>query len=91
MSLSIFLIVSKAIKQVPHLSRGPGDVWPFWVLGMLFGYVHSLFKIRAFFTAKNLEWSGRAGIEAVDSVEDPAIEELDAPLSILSTTVSEFI
>ena len=57
--LALFLIGSKTIKQVPHLMRNPDDVWPFWIFGMLFGYYHSLIKIKALLTAKNIEWTGR--------------------------------
>lgn len=64
-ALVVFLIMSKTIKQIPHLLRNPDDIFPFWILGMLFGYVHSLFKIWAFFTARNIEWCGRNGIEPV--------------------------
>lgn len=65
-ALALFLVVCKTIKQVPHLWRNRDDILPFWALGMLFGYLHSLFKIWAFFTARNIEWTGRKGIEAVE-------------------------
>ena len=62
-ALAGFLVVSKTIKQIPHLLRNPSDIPIYWICGMLFGYVHSVFKIWAFFTAYNIEWTGRKGIE----------------------------
>lgn len=64
-ALAGFLVVSKTIKQVPHLLRNPSDIPRYWICGMLFGYVHSVFKIWAFFTAWNIEWTGRKGIAAI--------------------------
>lgn len=63
-ALALFLAASKTIKQVPHLLRNPDDIFPFWIIGMLFGYAHSLFKLWALVTAKNTEWTGRKGIDA---------------------------
>jgi cellulose synthase/poly-beta-1,6-N-acetylglucosamine synthase-like glycosyltransferase len=63
--LVIFLVASKTIKQIPHLLRNTDDIWPFWIFGMLFGYVHSCFKIWGLFTAGNIEWCGRKGIDPV--------------------------
>jgi cellulose synthase/poly-beta-1,6-N-acetylglucosamine synthase-like glycosyltransferase len=58
-----FLVVSKTIKQVPHLIRNPDD-WPFWLANFLFVYFHSMLKIYAFFTAKNTAWTGRKDVDA---------------------------
>jgi hypothetical protein len=63
--LVLFLVVSKTIKQIPHLLRNPDDILPFWMFGMFFGYAHSLFKIWALFTAKNIEWTGRPDVDPV--------------------------
>ena len=62
-SLLIALLVSKLIKPIEHLRREPQDIMLMLPLGLVFGYVHSLFKIWAFFTAGNIEWSGRKGIK----------------------------
>ena len=68
-ALALFLLVSKTIKQVPHLLRNPDDIFPYGLLSILFfGYIHSLVKIFAFFTAKNTAWSGR---KEVDATGDP--------------------
>ena len=62
--LFIFLVMSKTIKQASHLWRNPND-WPYWIPGMLFGYVHSFYKIWALLTAGNIEWCGRSGIAPI--------------------------
>lgn len=62
-TLIIVLLASKLIKPLEHLRREPGDMYVMLPLGLLFGYVHSFFKIWAFFTAGNIDWSGRKGIK----------------------------
>lgn len=57
------LLISKLIKPIEHLRREPQCIKVMLPLGLMFGYVHSLFKIWAFFTAGNIEWSGRKGIK----------------------------
>jgi cellulose synthase/poly-beta-1,6-N-acetylglucosamine synthase-like glycosyltransferase len=62
-TLLLAILVSKLIKPIEHMRREPQDLWVMLPLGLLFGYVHSLFKIWAFFTARNIGWSGRKGIK----------------------------
>jgi len=50
--LALALALSKLVKPLGHLIREPGDVG-FWVLGVLFGCLHSFVKIYAIWTADN--------------------------------------
>jgi cellulose synthase/poly-beta-1,6-N-acetylglucosamine synthase-like glycosyltransferase len=61
-ALLLAMLISKLIKPIEHLRREPQDIIML-PLGILFGYVHSLFKVWAFFTAGNIQWSGRTGIK----------------------------
>lgn len=60
--LSAFVLGSKLIKPMAHLRKEPRDVF-FLPFGLLFGYVHSGFKLWAMLTAGNIGWTGRQGIE----------------------------
>jgi hypothetical protein len=57
------LLLSKLIKPLEHIRKEPRDIVVMLPMGLLFGYVHSIFKIWAFFTARNIAWSGRKGIK----------------------------
>lgn len=62
-SLLLAILLSKLIKPIEHLRREPQDIMVMLPQGIIFGYVHSLFKIWALFTARNIEWGGRKGIK----------------------------
>jgi cellulose synthase/poly-beta-1,6-N-acetylglucosamine synthase-like glycosyltransferase len=61
-SLLLALLISKLIKPIEHVRKEPRDIFVMLPMGLLFGYVHSIFKIWAFFTAGNIEWTGRKGL-----------------------------
>lgn len=52
LGLGLALILSKLLKSLDHLMRNPRDIG-FWVLGILFGYMHSFIKMYAIWTADN--------------------------------------
>jgi cellulose synthase/poly-beta-1,6-N-acetylglucosamine synthase-like glycosyltransferase len=60
-TLVLALVISKLIKPLEHLRKEPRDIL-LVPMGLIFGYVHSLIKIWAFFTAYKTEWCGREGI-----------------------------
>jgi cellulose synthase/poly-beta-1,6-N-acetylglucosamine synthase-like glycosyltransferase len=62
-TLLFALLISKLIKPLEHIRKEPRDIVFLLPMGLLFGYVHSLFKIWALFTARNIAWSGRKGIK----------------------------
>jgi hypothetical protein len=60
----VVLLATELVKSLPHLLREPRDWWMWLLVGVPFGYVHSFYKLWAFCTMANIEWSGRQGISA---------------------------
>ncbi|KAK0109911.1 hypothetical protein ONS95_002582 [Cadophora gregata] len=60
--LALILFTSKMIKPLPHFWRNPRDILyiPFYIL---FGYYHSLIKLKALFTVCVISWGSRQGVE----------------------------
>jgi hypothetical protein len=56
--LAIWIILTKAVKILPHLLRHPSDISLF-VFQVMFAYIHSLFKLWALLTFWDCDWSGR--------------------------------
>jgi cellulose synthase/poly-beta-1,6-N-acetylglucosamine synthase-like glycosyltransferase len=66
--LGLAILLSKLIKPLPHLLREPRD-WPYFLINILFGWVHSLIKLKALFTVFNIAWGSRPGIDGVVSLD----------------------
>ncbi|RDW62283.1 hypothetical protein BP6252_11716 [Coleophoma cylindrospora] len=64
---------SKLIKPFGHLCREPRDVFFVLFNVFVFSYVHSLLKIWAFLTPRNIAWTGRKGIDAAGGAAAPAV------------------
>ena len=60
--LALILFISKMIKPIPHFWRNPRDMLyiPFYIL---FGYYHSLIKLKALFTVCVISWGSRPGVQ----------------------------
>lgn len=59
--MMVWIFCSKLIKTTPHFLRHPRDLvylFPY----ILFGYYHSLLKLYALFTARNITWGSRPGV-----------------------------
>ncbi|KAH9223848.1 nucleotide-diphospho-sugar transferase [Leptodontidium sp. 2 PMI_412] len=61
LTLVLILFISKMIKPLPHFWRNPRDMLyiPFYIL---FGYYHSLIKLKALFTVCVISWGSRPGV-----------------------------
>ncbi|KAI9055250.1 hypothetical protein LZ554_000214 [Drepanopeziza brunnea f. sp. 'monogermtubi'] len=60
--LVLVLFLSKMIKPFPHYWRNPKDM--LWIPGaILFGYYHSLIKIKALCTVWVVSWGTRPGVQ----------------------------
>ncbi|CAF9928913.1 MAG: hypothetical protein GOMPHAMPRED_005252 [Gomphillus americanus] len=57
----LWIVCSKLVKPMPHFLRHPRDLvyFPGYVL---FGYYHSLLKLYALFTLRNIAWGSRPGV-----------------------------
>jgi hypothetical protein len=60
--LAAVLLVSKLIKPFPHYIRNPRDLW-YLIPQILLGYYHSLIKLSALLTCRNVTWGTRAGVD----------------------------
>ncbi|KAK2630301.1 hypothetical protein QTJ16_001121 [Diplocarpon rosae] len=62
MTLALISFISKMIKPFPHFWRNPRDTVyiPFYIL---FGYYHSLIKLKALFTVSVIAWGTRPGVK----------------------------
>ncbi|PBP27159.1 capsule polysaccharide synthase [Diplocarpon rosae] len=62
MTLAFVSFISKMIKPFPHFWRNPKDTLyiPFYIL---FGYYHSLIKLKALFTVSVIAWGTRPGVK----------------------------
>ncbi|KAL2074619.1 hypothetical protein VTL71DRAFT_8397 [Oculimacula yallundae] len=60
--LALILFISKMIKPLPHFWRNPYDILyiPFYIL---FGYYHSLIKLKALLTVWVVSWGSRPGVK----------------------------
>ena len=59
--MMVWIFCSKLVKPIPHFFRHPRDLvylFPY----ILFGYYHSLLKLYALFTARNISWGSRPGV-----------------------------
>ncbi|KAI8062410.1 glycosyltransferase like family 2-domain-containing protein [Gongronella butleri] len=56
-----WLLVTRALKLIPHFLRRPQDIWviPFW---LIFNYYFAIMKIYALFTLHVTAWGTRAGV-----------------------------
>ena len=76
-SLAITLFVSKMIKPFPYFWRHPQDL--IYVPGyILFGYFHSLVKLKALLTVTTIAWGSRAGIDGPTPIVTSTQEDLEA-------------
>ncbi|CAL3964951.1 unnamed protein product [Diplocarpon coronariae] len=62
MTLALVSFISKMIKPFPHFRRNPVDTLyiPFYIL---FGYYHSLIKLKALFTVSVIAWGTRPRVK----------------------------
>ncbi|KAG4437130.1 hypothetical protein IFR05_007392 [Cadophora sp. M221] len=60
--LGLILFISKMFKPLAHFWRNPQDLLyiPFYIL---FGYYHSLIKLKALFTVCFISWGSRPGVQ----------------------------
>jgi hypothetical protein len=88
-NLALVLLATKLNKPVCFLLREKNlrDL-PFVLLGLLFGYFHSIIKLWAFLTADNIAWI-EGDIEIVD--ERSVFEKAADPVIKLSTLLFAFL
>lgn len=70
--LSVWIAWTKVIKILPHFWRYPSDI-PLVIFQILFGYIHSFFKLWALLTFWDCGWSGR-------NLDDVNANQQDEPL-----------
>ena len=74
-SLTLILFISKMIKPFPHFWRHPKDL--IFIPGyILFGYFHSLVKLKALLTVTTIAWGSRAGIDGSPAAVTDTQEDL---------------
>ncbi|UPK94716.1 hypothetical protein LCI18_005651 [Fusarium solani-melongenae] len=76
--LSVWIAWTKVIKILPHFYRHPSDT-PLVIFQILFGYIHSFYKLWALITFWDCGWSGRN----LDDVNANQADTLDTKFEYL--------
>ncbi|KAI9147218.1 Type 2 glycosyltransferase [Paramyrothecium foliicola] len=70
---AITILLCKSAKVLPHFSRHPSDMHLF-VVQVVFGYLHSFYKLWALLTFWDCDWSGRnledVGVDGDDQADN---------------------
>jgi hypothetical protein len=78
-TLAAILFTSKLIKPFPHWWRNPHDL-KYLLLGIGFGYFHSLVKLYTLLTVNDISWGTRAGVD-IDTVDEQVDQKAAAELA----------